>query len=44
MNTNIVGTMNTDHLNANIAAASWPLSPDTYAEAKRRLDGVATDL
>ena len=44
MNTNIVGTMNIDHLKANIAAASRPLPPDTYAEAKRRLDGVATDL
>jgi aryl-alcohol dehydrogenase-like predicted oxidoreductase len=44
MNTNIVGTMNIDHLKANIAAASRPLPPDTYAEAKRRLDDVATDL
>jgi aryl-alcohol dehydrogenase-like predicted oxidoreductase len=43
MNTNIVGTMNVDHLNRNIAAASRPLPADTYAEAKRRLNGVATD-
>jgi aryl-alcohol dehydrogenase-like predicted oxidoreductase len=41
MNTNIVGTMNVEHLEQNIAAASQPLPPDTYAEAKRRLDGVA---
>jgi aryl-alcohol dehydrogenase-like predicted oxidoreductase len=43
MNTNIVGTMNVNHLKENIAAASSPLAADTYAEAKRRLDGVATD-
>jgi aryl-alcohol dehydrogenase-like predicted oxidoreductase len=43
MNTNIVGTMNVDHLKRNIAAASRPLPDDTYAEAKRRLDGVVTD-
>jgi aryl-alcohol dehydrogenase-like predicted oxidoreductase len=42
MNTNIVGTLNVDHLKENIAAASLPLQADTYAEAKRRLDGVAT--
>ena len=41
MNTNIVGTMNVDHLKDNIAAASRPLPADTYAEAKRRLDSVA---
>lgn len=41
MNTNIVGTMNIDHLKENIAAASRPLPADTYAEAKRRLDGAA---
>jgi aryl-alcohol dehydrogenase-like predicted oxidoreductase len=41
MNTNIVGTMNVDHLKQNIAAACRPLPADTYAEAKRRLDGVA---
>lgn len=33
MNTNIVGTTNVDHLEDNIAAASGPLPPDTYAEA-----------
>jgi aryl-alcohol dehydrogenase-like predicted oxidoreductase len=43
MNTNIVGTMNVDHLKENIAAASRPLPTDTYAEAKRRLNGIATD-
>jgi aryl-alcohol dehydrogenase-like predicted oxidoreductase len=34
MNTNIVGTMNVDHLMRNIADASRPLPADTYAEAK----------
>jgi aryl-alcohol dehydrogenase-like predicted oxidoreductase len=43
MNTNIVGTMNVEHLKQNIAAASRPLPADTYAEAKRRLDGVVPD-
>ena len=43
LNTNIVGTMNVDHLKENVAAACSPLSAGTYAEAKRRLDGVATD-
>jgi aryl-alcohol dehydrogenase-like predicted oxidoreductase len=43
MNTNIVGTMNVDHLKENIAAASRPLQADTYAQAKSRLDGVATN-
>jgi aryl-alcohol dehydrogenase-like predicted oxidoreductase len=43
MNTNIVGTMNVDHLKENIAAASRPLPADTYAVAKKRLDGAATD-
>jgi aryl-alcohol dehydrogenase-like predicted oxidoreductase len=42
MNTNIVGTLNVDHLKENIAAASRPLTADTYADAKRRLDSVAT--
>ncbi len=41
MNTNIVGTMSVDHLKENIAAASRPLPADTYAEAKKRLDGTA---
>jgi aryl-alcohol dehydrogenase-like predicted oxidoreductase len=40
MDTNIVGTMNVDHLRQNIAAACRPLPADTYAEAKRRLDQV----
>jgi aryl-alcohol dehydrogenase-like predicted oxidoreductase len=43
MNTNIVGTMNVDHLKENIAAACRPLAADTYAEAKRRLDHLPTD-
>lgn len=43
MDTNIVGTMNLDHLKDNIAAASRPLPADTYAEAKRRLNGVGAD-
>jgi aryl-alcohol dehydrogenase-like predicted oxidoreductase len=43
MDTNIVGTMNVDHLKENIAAASRPLPDDVYAEAKRRLDSTATD-
>ena len=39
--TNIVGTSRIDHLNENIAAISkGPLSVDTYAEMKRRLDAV----
>jgi aryl-alcohol dehydrogenase-like predicted oxidoreductase len=42
MNTNIVGTMNVRHLQDNIAAAARPLPADTYAEAKRRLDGVSS--
>jgi aryl-alcohol dehydrogenase-like predicted oxidoreductase len=43
MNTNIVGTMNVDHLKENIAAACRPLAADTYAEARRRLDDLPTD-
>ena len=43
MNTNIVGTMNVDHLKENIAAACRPLAADTYAEARRRLDDLLTD-
>jgi aryl-alcohol dehydrogenase-like predicted oxidoreductase len=42
MNTNIVGTMNVHHLKDNISAATRPLPPDIYAEAKRRLDAVST--
>lgn len=38
MTTNIVGTMNPDHLKANIASmAKGPLPADIYEEAKRRL-------
>ena len=38
MTTNIVGTMNSEHLQANIAAMTkGPLSSDVYQEAKRRL-------
>jgi aryl-alcohol dehydrogenase-like predicted oxidoreductase len=40
-NTNIVGTTRVDHLEENIAGISkGPLSPETYAEAKRRLDAA----
>jgi aryl-alcohol dehydrogenase-like predicted oxidoreductase len=42
MDTNIVGTLNPEHLAANVAAASRPLPEDTYAEAKRRLDAVTS--
>jgi aryl-alcohol dehydrogenase-like predicted oxidoreductase len=42
MATNIVGTLNPEHLAANIAAAARPLPADTYAEAKRRLDAVTS--
>ena len=39
--TNIVGTSRVDHLAENIAGISkGPLSADTYAEMKRRLDSV----
>ncbi len=39
--TNIVGTTSTDHLADNLASvSSGPLSPEAYAEAKRRLDGI----
>jgi aryl-alcohol dehydrogenase-like predicted oxidoreductase len=38
MTTNIVGTMNPEHLKANIASmAKGPLAADVYEEAKRRL-------
>ena len=41
MNTNIVGTLNPEHLKANVdAAARGPLAPDVYAQAKRRLDAA----
>ncbi len=41
VHTTIVGTLYPDHLQENIAAATkGPLSPDTYAEAKRRLDAI----
>ena len=46
MNTNIVGTLNPEHLKANVAAAErGALAPDVYAETKRRLDaaGVTAD-
>ena len=43
MNTNIVGTMSLRHLQDNITAAMRSLPADTYAEAKRRLDGVSSD-
>jgi aryl-alcohol dehydrogenase-like predicted oxidoreductase len=41
MTTNIVGTKNPAHLQENIeAAARGPLTPQAYAEAKRRLDAL----
>ena len=41
MHTNIAGTMNLDHLRANVeAAAKGPLPQDVYEEAKRRLDAA----
>lgn len=40
--TAIVGTMNPDHLRSNAeSAARGPLSPDVYAEARRRLEAVS---
>ena len=37
----IVGTTNAEHLQENIQAMrTGPLSPDIYAEAKRRLDAI----
>jgi len=43
MSTNIVGTRSVEHLRENIAAAANLLSPEIYAEAKRRLDAASTD-
>ena len=41
LHTTIVGTQNMDHLRENVEVAErGPLSPDTYAEAKRRLQVV----
>ena len=41
MHTTIVGTINPAHLAQNVAAVErGPLSADTYAEAKKRLDAV----
>jgi aryl-alcohol dehydrogenase-like predicted oxidoreductase len=41
IHTTIVGTLIPEHLRENIeAAAKGPLSPEVYAEAKRRLDSV----
>ena len=41
IDTNIVGTTNTEHLAENIRnIIAGPLPDDVYAEAKRRLDGV----
>ena len=43
MSTNIVGTMNADHLAANLeAAAKGNLPADVYEEAKRRLEAAGT--
>ena len=39
--TNIVGTRRVNHLEENVAGIKkGPLSPDVYAEAKRRLDAA----
>jgi aryl-alcohol dehydrogenase-like predicted oxidoreductase len=41
IHTIIVGTQNPDHLNDNVEAAQrGPLSPETYAEIKKRLESV----
>lgn len=41
VNTTIVGTLQPGHLEENVAAACrGPLSPEMYAEAKRRLDSI----
>lgn len=41
MSTNIVGTKNHEHLRLNVeAAARGPLSPESYQEAKKRLDAA----
>lgn len=41
MTTTIVGTVDPDHLDANVRAVlAGPLSPDVYEEAKRRLTGA----
>jgi len=41
MTTNIVGTLNPDHLAENIAATGrGPLSPDVLEEARLRVAGV----
>ncbi len=43
VDTNIVGTINPQHLEANLAAAAkGPLPLDVYAEAKRRLSDAGT--
>ena len=43
MNTNIVGTVNIEHVQANLNASSnGPLIPDLYEEAKRRLTAAGT--
>jgi aryl-alcohol dehydrogenase-like predicted oxidoreductase len=41
IHTIIVGTQNPDHLNDNVEAAQrGPLSPEAYAEIKKRLESV----
>ena len=41
MSTNIVGTLNPDHLDENVqAVGTGPLPDDIYTEAKRRLDAI----
>jgi aryl-alcohol dehydrogenase-like predicted oxidoreductase len=44
LDTTIVGTINPDHLNANVAALlAGPLPADVYAEAKRRLADAGSE-
>jgi len=43
LDTTIVGTLNPEHLRENLAAAqAGPLPPDTYAEARRRLEAAGS--
>jgi len=43
LHTNIVGTINPEHLRHNIEVLrQGPLSADVYAEAKRRLDAAGS--
>jgi aryl-alcohol dehydrogenase-like predicted oxidoreductase len=45
LHTNIVGTINPDHLRHNVnVLRQGPLPPDVYAEAKRRLDAAGSTV